>query len=286
LGGHHLSAAGLGNLLGDGWQYLLPGAAPYLILAAEYFSLIAYAAVWIGILLTARRARRMIKGSSASIITEPQSPSPSTLGEGGGEGLSANSSEAPHPNPLPEYWERGSRGSRDERAVASVTDHLSLIALGVLICQCLLDGNQRVYDGPHYFNATWIAYAVLAYLAFDRLRPKLAKLLLAAQGTALIVVLSGMLLIVARNGGTRTLGWGTTMSQQVSAIWQIGNTPLAGGGAAAQPFAQWATCPWEYDVLKAMLNPQSAPLPDTLAIVRYRDDSPPDAHIVVEFAKP
>ena len=35
------------------------------------------------------------------------SPSPGTPGEGGGEGLYKPAAEDPHPNPLPEYRERG-----------------------------------------------------------------------------------------------------------------------------------------------------------------------------------
>jgi nucleoside phosphorylase len=52
----------------------------------------------------------------------PLFPSPGTPGEGQGEGLSAAPKNAPHPNPLPAYRERGMRGIRGGRIFTA--DHL------------------------------------------------------------------------------------------------------------------------------------------------------------------
>jgi ATP-dependent helicase/nuclease subunit B len=62
--------------------------------------------------------------NSVTGATRPRarsSPSPSTLGEGRGEGLVASDRErgSPHPNPLPEYQERGSEG---QKTAVSVRD--------------------------------------------------------------------------------------------------------------------------------------------------------------------
>ncbi|MGA3065486.1 MAG: hypothetical protein ABSF29_01430 [Tepidisphaeraceae bacterium] len=230
LGGHHLSAAGLGNLLGDNWQNAAPDSLSNVIYTAEYVSVLAYIAVWIGIFLAFRRARRVIR-----------------------------------------------------RQESSVADHLAFIAIGALIFQCLLDGTQRVYEGPHYFNSTWIAFAVLAYLAVNALPIRWQSLLLAVQAAALVTVLSCMIFIIAHNGGTLTPGWGTTIAQQADAVREIGNTPLVDGEIAQQPFDQWHSFPWEYDVLKAIINPQTPPKPGVQAQVAYQFHFVGDAHIEVDF---
>ncbi len=45
------------------------------------------------------------------------SPSPGTPGEGWGEGHSARPKSRPHPNPLPEYRERGQEGPHGKHAI-------------------------------------------------------------------------------------------------------------------------------------------------------------------------
>jgi hypothetical protein len=173
------------------------------------------------------------------------------------------------------------------RASPSLEDHLMMIAMGVLICQILLDGVQRVYDGPQYFNATWIAYAIFAYRTVSLLSAKWQNIVLWVQGSALAFVLISVIALVCRNGGMRTTGWGTTIGQQVWAVREIGNTPLAGGDAQHQPFGQWRIFYWEYDTLKEMLvNPASPGRTDAVATVKYRNDWAGDAHIVVEFGPP
>ncbi len=232
LGGHHLSAVGLSNLLGRKWVYGLPGVWPYLILVAAYFSGIAYVAVWIGIVRAAREGRRVVR-----------------------------------------------------RMNASLADHLSLIALGTLAVQVWMDGTQRVYGGPHYFNATWIAYAILGYRTFQMLPAKWGKCVLWAYGGSLGFVLVSVMVLIGRNGGAQGLGWGPALSQQVAVVREIGNTPLEGGGAQSQAVANWRVCPWEYDYLKELLvDPAEPPRAGVVAIVKDRDQWAGDAQIVVEFA--
>jgi hypothetical protein len=229
LGGHHLTATGLGNLVGSGWQWYLPGPTSYIVWAAEGVSAMAYIAVWIGLVRSPRLARRVIR-----------------------------------------------------RKNPTLNDHLALIALGVFICQLYMDGTMRVYDGPHYFNATWIAYAIFAYQAFARLSAKWGKRILWAQGVALATVLLAVMGLVAQNGGMITTGYGTSLSQQIDAVRQIGNTPFAGG--IRSQVCLWRFLPWEYDTLKEMLvSPDTPPQPGVAASVVFRGSWPGDAHIVVNF---
>lgn len=46
----------------------------------------------------------------------------------------------------------------------SAADHVYLVAWAAVLFQCFLYGPLHVYDGPHYFNASWICFAVFAFL--------------------------------------------------------------------------------------------------------------------------
>jgi len=55
------------------------------------------------------------------------------------------------------------------RRTPDVVDHVAVIALAIVVAQALLDGFTKSFGYTHYFNATWIAYAALAWLAADAL---------------------------------------------------------------------------------------------------------------------
>jgi hypothetical protein len=241
LGAHHLTATGLGNILGDDWFSAHGRLIALGFMVAQAITSLAYLAVLIGIVLAIPCARRVIKRD----------------------------------NP-------------------TVTDHLAFIALGTLLCQSLLDGSQRVYDGPHYFNATWIVYAIFVFISVDVLKHRIARgfiapLLVPAYAIALVFVLLAMIVIVHHDGGTRTPGYGTVMSDQVDAVRQIEKLSdesidqFTKNDLKHVSFQQWANYWWAFDVLRQMMPPPPGPRPDGSVIVHYRDAFVGDAHIVVEI---
>ncbi|MGD0766996.1 MAG: hypothetical protein ABSB42_02105 [Tepidisphaeraceae bacterium] len=57
LGAHHLSTAGLQNVLGDGWRHGEPG----ILRAAQWITMLAYPAAWAGMILAIPRVWRVIR---------------------------------------------------------------------------------------------------------------------------------------------------------------------------------------------------------------------------------
>ena len=145
-----------------------------------------------------------------------------------------------------------------------------------------MDGFQRIYDAPHYFNATWIIFVVFAFIAIDALlrkRPNsvFAPLLIPAHATALAVVTFAALAIIHHDGGTKLPGYGTNIADQFDATRQI--VQVDNNCLMHPPFSQWDQYPWEFTVLRNMMAEQTIPQPGFLAIVHYRGDFPSDAHI-------
>jgi hypothetical protein len=112
LGAHHLSAAGLTNILGETWR----SPAPRILLVAQWITALAYPAAWAGMLLAIPSVYRVL--------------------------------------------------CRSERV--SAADQLYSVAWVAVILQCILYGPLHVHEGPHYFNAAWIYFAVFVFLAARR----------------------------------------------------------------------------------------------------------------------
>jgi hypothetical protein len=235
LGGHHLTAAGLGNILGDDWQYTTGKVLPFLLVAAQSISLLAYPAVWAGMILSLRSWRRVVKRQPA----------------------------------------------------ATPADHLAVIALGTWICQTLLDGNRRVSDGPQYFNATWIAYAVFAWLAVDALaraawrRSVLIRVALPMYAAALLIVLGSMVYTIARDGGAWSENYGVALENQLQAFGRL--QQFSSDSPRRINVSQWTDHPWVLDKdLPELIPPPTGPRPRRQIIVGYRLAFAGDARLSVE----
>jgi hypothetical protein len=283
LGGHHLTAAGLGNILGDDWQYTTGRVLPYLIVAAQTISLAAYPAVWAGMILAIRSCRRVLRGYSD----------------------------------------------------ATPADHLAAIALGTWICQSLLDGNRRVSDGPQYFNATWIAYMIFAWMAADALwragqlrtpspgtpdfgepsrtgegrgegsfygptrpspyplpayrergmrtvhRSVLVRAALPVYAAALIIVLGSMIWKIARDGGAWSENYGVALSEQLRAFRQI--QQFSDDSPRQISVRQWTDHPWVLDKdFPALVPAPPGPRPRRQIVVGYRSAFPGDVLLMVQ----
>jgi hypothetical protein len=174
------------------------------------------------------------------------------------------------------------------RPLRSLTpvDHLALLAVAVAVLQGLLDGMARVGPEPNYFNATWIAYLILAWYAVDALcrwvwKPAITVLLpVAAYAAAMTIVLSYSILLIHHNGGTRSIDYGTVLEDQMRAARRIQqfspNSPID------ITYLQWRSMTSAKDVLVELLPPPIGPRPLRRLLVRYRNEYPQDARIAVE----
>jgi hypothetical protein len=134
------------------------------------------------------------------------------------------------------------------RRAAEVQDHLAGLALSIVIAQCLLDGLMKLTSYTHYFNATWIAYAVLAWLVVDslvRARSRwLRRLawLAPLHGSALLVVNVASVAVTHTSPGSQ---YGVNLANQVEVAREIArypaNTPVTSDLFPYQPYMQALT---------------------------------------------
>jgi hypothetical protein len=108
------------------------------------------------------------------------------------------------------------------RAVRSRTwttrAHVTAIAIATLVCQAFIDGISAKYDHPHYQNATWISFVLLAWLTIDVAERRRITRRLAFIGTGLLasslLASEGALLVgLHLSRGTREV-YGPTLANQ------------------------------------------------------------------------
>jgi hypothetical protein len=233
LGAHHLTAAGLGEILGGDWPLSFPSISDNIALA-QSFTLIAYPVCWIGMVLAIIAAARVFR-----------------------------------------------RGS-----VAQVTDHLALIGLATWFCQSVLDGLERIYGSSHYFDATWIVYAMFVWLAADALgRTRWwfwGGLTLAVYSAMLIFVLSAAAGKIIRDGGSKYMGYGTTLGNQMAAMQRVKS--FSDDSILRTQLPEWGEFRFAFQSLWDLTPPPSGPRPAARLWIHYRNDFPGDARIVVDVA--
>lgn len=186
---------------------------------------------------------------------------------------------------VPRAW-RAIRRPED----ANPTQHLCLIALAVWICQTLLDGVERLYFSPHYYVATWLAYAFFAWIAVDWLLRRSAESRLIVQ--CLVGIYSGSLLLgiliiavtIARNAGAAGGYYGTTLANQIEAVKQIRR--FSDHSDINIQFTPWQLHPLAYQVLMELNPPSPGPLPARHLLVKSRNAYPGDARIEVQAMSP
>jgi len=174
------------------------------------------------------------------------------------------------------------------RAWRSLTpvDHLALLAVAVAALQGILDDVARVGPEPYCFNATWIAYVILAWYAVDALwrrvwKPAIAVLVpVAAYVAAMTVVLGYSILLIHHNGGTRSIDYGTVLQDQIRAARRI--QQFSPKSPIDITYLQWRSMTSAKDVLVELLPPAPGPRPLRRLLVRYRNQYPQDARIEVE----
>jgi hypothetical protein len=166
---------------------------------------------------------------------------------------------------------------------AAARDQMLLIALAVFAAQCGLDGYEHIHEGPHYFNATWIVFAIFVWVAANGLGSLLGRriqqigMCIAACALSSVTIL--IALSVARNSGIRSANYGTTLSNQVQAVEKI--SAFSDDSPEDSQFDQWNDHPIEKSVLMKLVPSIAGDRPKEQLTIRYRDASPTDAAIEV-----
>jgi hypothetical protein len=164
-----------------------------------------------------------------------------------------------------------------------VRDELALLLVGVFLAQVILDGVTRSYEHPHYYNATWIVYALFAWFAVDALavrgRKRAANGLTAILGlslTAITVVTMGG---IHAHGGTRSLRYGPTLANQEDVARTLQSYPPDVTIASNVP--PYVLFPQAVEALQCLLGPTAEHRLQRWLTVRYASADPRDGRVIV-----
>ncbi len=164
---------------------------------------------------------------------------------------------------------------------AEPLDHAAGLALGILAAQVLLDGVARIWVHPHYFNATWIAFALFAWLSVDALvGARRLRGAVAIYGASLASSTVALVAIVHATGGTRGLHYGPTLRNQMEVAAEIDRHPA--GTPITTDVPHYVKFPHALSVLRRLTasGPGAAP-PARELVIRYRSADPRDGRVEV-----
>ncbi len=101
----------------------------------------------------------------------------------------------------------------------------ALLALLVVLGQVFVDGLTAKAGFTHYFNATWIVFALLAWLAVEALRvPPLRIALSGLLGVSTLAV-SLYLLVRIHHSGPARQPYGATLANQIEVARELNRRP-------------------------------------------------------------
>jgi hypothetical protein len=171
---------------------------------------------------------------------------------------------------IPRLWRVLSR-----RPATNPIDQIIAVAFAAILFQSILDGWQHLYDGPHYFNATWIIFAAFLFLAARRARPWM----IATYAASLLIVTTTIAFTLHQNAGMRSENYGSAISSQIDAVHQI--QQYSGDSPIKIDIPQWTQHPIALRTLGELAPAPTTDRPRRQIWVHYRSNSPADAHIVV-----
>jgi hypothetical protein len=152
-----------------------------------------------------------------------------------------------------------------------------LLALLIVLGQLLLDGLTAKSGFTHYFNATWIAFAFLAWFAVDALPARLLRGAVAGVLAASTLTVTVYLLVRIHHSGPARIPYGATLANQIEVARELNRR--APGTTVQTQVINVARFPIALGVLRNLYPATEPPLPaETLRLV-YRTDDPVDGRI-------
>jgi hypothetical protein len=157
--------------------------------------------------------------------------------------------------------------------------HAAALALSLVAAQMVLNGLSDRWGYWHYFNATWIATAVLAWLGIDAARrvPGLAAALAGTLGACLLFV-TVYLAVRIHTGGASRDSYGATLANQLAVVRELRRHAP---GPLRIEVGQYRRFPHALETLLRIVPRASTPAPALPLRVRYLSDDPDDGRIQV-----
>jgi len=112
-----------------------------------------------------------------------------------------------------------------KRAQRDVRTEIAALALGIWLAQTVLNIVTHTAHHPHYYNATWIAFVVFAWLALDGLsRWRMSSYVAGAHALALGVALAITVNGLHTTAGTRSLHYGLALREVMRVAAELGQS--------------------------------------------------------------
>jgi len=161
--------------------------------------------------------------------------------------------------------------------------HVSAICLVALALQIPVCGLSSTFFHPHYHNGLWIASVMFAWLAVDAAVKKWwGMVLVAADATALVVVLLTSILLVHQRGGTRGIRYGPTIADQHKIAIALGTESREDISCTVSNFLRFPSL----RALRALAVPDnSGRLPGPL-VIEFGSDDPRSGRVRVRSVAP
>jgi hypothetical protein len=181
---------------------------------------------------------------------------------------------------IPRCW-RAIRHPREALPLA----RFFVVVWAALILQCIMDGLMHIYEGPHYYNATWMLHVAFAFLAVGWLwqhggsKSFLFRILLPAYAASLLFSLTILAITIRRDGGILSVNFGTSLAQQMAAV--TGIQMYSDDSPRLITIGQWNEHPQALEALERLLIPPVGPRPRRYLVIEYRKEFPGDARIAV-----
>jgi len=153
----------------------------------------------------------------------------------------------------------------------------ALLALLIVVGQVLLDGLTAKSGFTHYFNATWIAFAFLAWLAVDALPARLLRGAVAGVLAASTLTIVLYLLVRIHHTGPARIPYGATLANQIQVARELNRRPP--GTTVQTQVINVARFPIALGVLRNLYPATEPPLPAEPLRLVYRTDDPVDGRI-------
>jgi hypothetical protein len=153
----------------------------------------------------------------------------------------------------------------------------ALLALLVVLAQVVLDGLTAKSGFTHFFNATWIVFALLAWLAVEALRVPPLRIALSGLLGASTLAVSLYLLVRIHHTGPARQPYGATLANQIEVARELNRRPP--GSTLRTDVINVIRFPIALGVLRTLYPPTGAPLPPAALRLVYRTEDPVDGRI-------
>lgn len=162
-------------------------------------------------------------------------------------------------------------------------DEVALAMLLVVAVQSPINGLSARYGLPQYFNATWIAMAMLAWLMMTRIaeaRPNFGGALVGLHAAALGAVTLILILHIQATGGTRDTRFGPTLTQQMRVARQRAAFDRD-STMREQHLPFFLNSPRALEALDELVDRPARVRAPAVLSVNYVSDNPADAHLTL-----